>query len=130
MQRPVSRIVATALWAVLLACNSKSATNPHVLASMEFTTLYKNRMPWKVEGVAAGTDCAVLLVRAESTLTDNNVEAIQYGAPEYGSYEGGIRQFAETHGFRAVAYRDARNTIWTFGATTQKEARALSPCEK
>jgi hypothetical protein len=122
------RILGIALSLALFACDSNPENRLYVIASEELTMRY-TRTPVEIRATAAGGDCLVLLVQSKTPLNDNTVEALHYGSPDYKGYPGGVRQFAIDHEFRGVAYRDAHGTLWTFGSTSEKEAREVHQCD-
>ncbi len=109
----------------LYACEFNPRTERLVHAARQFTALYAKH---DVHAAAAGDDCLVLLIRAETRLGDAAVESIYYGTGEIAGYSGGVRQFLEDHGFRAVVYTDSDRGLWTYGSVTSDEARSLRPC--
>ncbi|HEX7828267.1 MAG TPA: hypothetical protein VF787_01365 [Thermoanaerobaculia bacterium] len=122
------RLLAMTLLTLFLACDADPVAEAHIKASDELTERYRQFPKWSIRSYAAGNDCQVLLVQTGQALTDNIVEAFQYGSPKYKVYEGGIQKFAADRRFRAVTYRDVNERLWTYGATTEKEARSLEPC--
>lgn len=121
----MKRFSAISVLLVLCTCELNPRTEPLVDAARRFSALYAKH---DVHAAAAGDDCLVLLIRAETRLGDASVESIYYGTGEIAGYGGGVRQFLEDHGFRAVVYRDSEHGLWTYGSVTSDEARSLRPC--
>jgi hypothetical protein len=105
----------------LYACEFNPRAEKLVEAARQFTELHAKE---DFHGFAAGDDCRVLLVRAEARLGDAAVESIYYGTGD----SGGVQQFLEDHGFRAVVYTDPDRGRWTYGSITTEEAQSLRPC--
>lgn len=106
----------------LIACNAP--VRREAVAADQFTHQHREH---KLQAVAAGTDCRVLLIVTETQFDDDLVESIHYGTGGYDAFHG-AEQFARDRGFRAVVYRDPKGGLWTYGATTRDEARSLPPC--
>jgi hypothetical protein len=115
-------LLRSALVVALVACNA--GRGPHETAAALLTREHREE---KLRASAAGSDCRVLLVEIETESDDDLVESIHYGTGQYGAF-GGVEQFAQDRGFRAVIYRDAAGAVWTYGATTREEARSIPPC--
>ena len=116
--------VAGVLFA-LLACDFDPRADRLAHAARECTELYAAH---DLRASAAGDDCLVLLVHAETRLSDTAVESIHYGTGDGAGYAGGLRQVLEDRGVRAVVYEDADRGLWTFGSITDDEAHSLKPC--
>ena len=116
---------------VFLHCAADRPDNVWVAKAREFGSYA--HMPQmaslSLAASAAGADCQILFIRARVPLRDATVEAIHYGAGDYTVYEGGVQQFARDRQFRAVAYTDLSNNLWTYGATTRVEAASLEICQ-
>ena len=109
----------------LCACDFNPKADRSAEAARQLTELYEAR---ELRANAAGDDCLVLLILAEGRLDDAAVESIHYGTGGGAGYDGGVRQFLEDRGFRAVVYRDANRGEWLYGATTRAEAQSLNTC--
>lgn len=118
----MNHLMAFTALLLLAACEP----HPNTKAAAVWTQHYPQQ---PLEAHAAGSDCAVLLIEAETRLDDGLVESIHYGISPYDAYEDGAQQFAIDQKFRAVVYRDAAGTLWTYGAIAREEARSLSPCD-
>lgn len=131
--RPIGRIALVTMLAVMTACKSNShpeAEQRQVSAANALTKVYTNSAlaQWKVRGTAAGKDCGVLFVATSIIMEDALVDALHYGAGAYDIYPGGVNTFSREAKFRGVAYRDATQKVWTYGAVTPEEAAQLTPC--
>ncbi len=122
----MSRFPFIGLLVTLAACYFNPAVQQPIEAARKLDEKWKSH-PFRVE--AAGNDCLVLLVRAESALDDAAVESIQYGT-DFTAYAGGIQQFVEDHRFRAAVYKDSNGGLWTYGSITREEARSMPTCRK
>lgn len=109
----------------LMACNLNPGAKGSVAAAHAVPRHYANQ---GLRADAAGDDCTVLLIRTKTGFDNAMVESIHYGIGEAGAYPGGIQQYAEAKGFRAVVYRDAAGDLWTYGSTTLDEARTMPTC--
>jgi hypothetical protein len=109
----------------LYSCDFNPRTEKLVHAARQFTKLYATR---ELHASAAGDDCLILLIRADARLGDASVESIHYGTGDTAGYSGGVQQFLENHGFRAVVYTDPDRGRWTYGSITSDEAQSLRPC--
>lgn len=109
---------------------SVTGSDVRVASADQFTQRYaQSRLSgWNVRASAAGTDCAVLFVRANIILEDSMIEAMHYGAGAYDIYDGGVQHFYRQRAFRGVAYKDSSGRVWTYGAVDETEAEALTPC--
>lgn len=125
-----------ALVTLLAMAACKSNTRPaaererQISAANAFTKVYSSSAlsQWKIRGTAAGKDCGVLFVATSMIMEDALVDALHYGAGAYDIYPGGVKNFSREAAFRGVAYRDATEKVWTFGAVTPEEAAQLVPC--
>jgi hypothetical protein len=122
------------LW--MASCTSEADPRPlqkdaRITEARLFTTRYAQSplSGWDVRGAASGSDCGVLLVDVAVILDDTMVEALHYGAGTYEVYEGGVQGFYRDRAFRGVAYRDSSGRIWTYGAVSPSETKALQPCQ-
>lgn len=120
----MQRFMTTSLLIALFACNGHSATKEAIAAANLLTRHYEKQ---KLQASVAGDDCQVLVIRAKTRLDDRAVESMHYGVGEYAKY-GGMEQFADERGFRAVVYRDDQGEIWTYGSITRDEARSMPRC--
>ena len=118
----MTRLLAFTLVLALANCMSDPATQTHVHAADVLT----KRSADHFKAYAAGDDCMVLLIRADTALDDPAVETMHYGAGD--AADGGLRRFAENHQFRAVAYEDAAERLWTYGSITRMEAQSMAAC--
>ena len=118
----------------VMACKSNSRPpaeqQRRISAASAFTKVYANSAlsQWNVRGTAAGKDCGVLFVSTSIIMEDALVDALHYGAGAYDIYPGGVKSFSRERAFRGVAYRDATEKVWTYGAITPEEAAQLAPC--
>lgn len=118
----------------VMACKSNSRPpaeqQRRISAASAFTKVYANSAlaQWNVRGTAAGKDCGVLFVATSIIMEDALVDALHYGAGAYDIYPGGVKNFSREASFRGVAYRDATDKVWTYGAVTPEEAAQLAPC--
>jgi hypothetical protein len=117
-------LAGLALLFAILGCNSDRADDAASAAAKAFT---RQHAAHKLHASVAGSDCHVLLISTEIAFDDELVESIHYGTGGYGAF-GGVEQLAHDRGFRAVVYRDRQGGLWTYGATTRDEARALPRC--
>jgi len=122
---------------LVIACESRqpvsmTARDSRIAAADLFTRRYEHSRfsGWDIHANAAGGDCHVLLIRASIVLDDSMIEAIHYGAGSYGVVNGGVQQFYRDWWFRGVAYKDASERVWTYGAVTLGEGETLEPCRK
>jgi hypothetical protein len=104
--------------------------DPRIGAARIFTERYAHSRfaRWDIRATAAGSDCAVLLVRTSQVMDDSLVEAIHYGAGAYEIVEGGVQGFSQARAFRGVVYSDPTKRYWTFGVVSESEAEELEPC--
>jgi hypothetical protein len=109
----------------LLACDLNPGAKIPVAAAQIATRQYAQQ---HLRADAAGDDCGVLLIQTKNVFDNALVESIHYGIGEYDAFNGGMQQFAETKGFRAVVYRDATGDLWTYGSITLDEARTMPSC--
>jgi len=118
----------------LMACKSDSRPaaeeQRRISEATVFTQVYSRSAlaQWKVRATAAGKDCGVLYVATSIIMEDALVDALHYGAGAYDIYPGGVKSFSRERAFRGVAYRDATEKVWTYGAITPEEAAQLAPC--
>jgi hypothetical protein len=115
-------------------CESRprpSFDNTHVVAATVFTQRYAHSRfaGWNVRASARGRDCDVLLVETDMVMEDSMVEAMHYGAGEYGVVEGGVQRFYRDRSFRGVAYKDSSGRIWAYGDVTARDAATLPRCD-
>jgi len=104
-----------AMLVLTVACHAPTASREAAEAAESFARNHQLQVS------VAGSDCRVLLISSETAFDDDRVESIHYETD-------GAEQFAHDHGFRAVIYRDSTDNYWTYGATTQDEARSLPHC--
>ena len=116
---------ACSLLLLLSACQFNPKAEAPVKAAREFNELFATQ---RLHANAAGDDCLVLLVGTNAHLDDTAVESLHYGAGNPPAYKGGVRQFTEDRGFRAVVYRDTDRALWTYGAITRDEAQVIRTC--
>ena len=121
----MNRLPALGILIFLSACEVRPAAEGTVTAAY---TLGQHYATQRLQIHAAGDDCLILLIRTKTALDNATVESIHYGTGEHNAYDGGIRQFAEDRGFRAVAYKDADGGLWTYGAITRDEAKSMPIC--
>ena len=121
----MKRLPVAGVLLALLACDFDPRADRSVHAALECTELYAEH---DLRASAAGDDCLVLLMQAETRLSDATVESIQYGTGDVAGYDGGVQQFLEDRRFRAVVYEDADGGLWTFGSITDDEAHSLKAC--
>jgi len=121
----MNRLPALGILILLLACEIHPAAERPVAAAHTLGQRYATQ---KLQIHAAGDDCLILLIRTKTALDNTTVESIHYGTGEHRAYDGGIQQFAEDRGFRAVAYKDAEGGLWTYGAITRDEAKSMPIC--
>lgn len=130
----------SAIFLVLIATITVTGCEAHppiaananrITAAATFTKDYEQSRlrNWKIRASAAGTGCDVLFVETGIILEDSMIEALHYGAGDYEIYPGGIQQFFGDRGFRGVAYKDASDHIWTYGAINEGEAQTIHPCK-
>ncbi|HWW61542.1 MAG TPA: hypothetical protein VN181_09255 [Thermoanaerobaculia bacterium] len=124
------------LFVMLIACERTHPAFParsdaHVTAAAQFTKRYASSplAAWNVHGIAAGADCAILLVETPMILEDSMVEALHYGEGAYGVYDGGVRGFYERNRFRGVAYKDASGRVWVYGSLNASDTAMLPRCQ-
>jgi hypothetical protein len=125
---------------LVLGCESNQSTasgaptprDIRIAAADAFTGRYAHSRlsGWDIRASAAGVDCDVLFVRTSIILEDSLIEAMHYGAGAYDVYTGGVQQFCRDRTFRGVAYKDASEKVWTYGAVTIGEGESLQPCRK
>jgi len=115
--------MTSALVLALIACDAQPVSREETAAA----ALTQAHREHKLQAIAAGRDCGVLLIAIETQFDDDLVESIHYGTGDYGAL-GGVEEFARNRGFRAVVYRDPSGGLWTYGATTRDEARSLPRC--
>ena len=111
--------------------NPPAAThNGYVAAAIRLTDIYASSRvsKWMFHAHAAGADCDVLIIETPMILGDSIVDAIHYGAGDYGVIEGGVYRFSRDRAFRGTAYKDRSGRYWTFGHLTPAEAAALDRC--
>ena len=144
MSRTAARSIAIILGMLLLTavitCESNRMKSPRkpsssdgrIAAANAFTRRYaQSRFSgWNIRADAAGTDCDVLLVRTSIVLEESMIEAMHYGAGAYDIYDGGVQHFCREQTFRGVAYKDASDRVWTYGAVSVAEAEGMTACRK
>lgn len=125
----MSRIIL-AILICCIACRSNPEHDKRIAAAKLLTMRYEQSRfsAWKLRARAAGADCRVLLVQTGNVLDDSLVEAMHYGGTDYRMVDGGVHQFYRERTFRAVAYRDAAERVWTFGGLSPMEGESLQPC--
>ena len=125
----MTRIALVVLFC-FIACHSNPEHDKRIAAAKQLTKRYEHSRfsAWKLRARAAGADCDVLFVQTANVLDDSLVEAMHYGGNDYQMVEGGVRQFSHDRKFRGVAYQDASERIWTYGAVTPTEGESLEPC--
>jgi len=121
----MQRFARSALVLALLACPAERTGDAAAVAAAASFTL--KHATHKLHATVAGSDCRVLLISIETPADRQLVESIHYGTGGYEEF-GGVEEFAHGHEFRAVVYRDAGGSLWTYGATTRDEARSLPRC--
>ena len=109
----------------LLGCDLNPGAKGSVAAAQIATRQYAEQY---LRADAAGDDCRILLIQTKKGFDNALVESIHYGIGEHDTFHGGIQQFAEAKGFRAVVYRDAAGDLWTYGSITLEEARTMRRC--
>jgi hypothetical protein len=132
------KLVSLLLLLSVLACESNQPASPgistprdtRIAAAHAFTGRYAHSRlsGWDIRASAAGADCDVLFVRTSIILEDSMIEAMHYGAGAYDVYTGGVQQFCRDRTFRGVAYKDASEKVWTYGAVTIGEGESLELC--
>ncbi len=123
-------IVALALLALACAGPRPTGNAAHTGAAMRFTRQYAHSRlsDWKIRATAAGDRCDVLLIETSIMLEDSMVDALHYGAGEYGVYTGGIQRFSTEHEFRSVVYKDSTAHVWIYGDISAAGAQKLKRC--
>jgi hypothetical protein len=116
--------VRSALVLALLSCTAERAGEAEAAAAQSFTRQYDKH---KLHASVAGSDCRVLLITSETALDKDLIESMHYGTDGYSAF-GGVEQLSRDRGFRAVVYGDPNGGLWTYGATTQDEARTIPRC--
>jgi hypothetical protein len=122
--------IALILLFCFIACRSNPEHDQRIAAAKLLTKRYEQSRfaGWKLRARAAGADCDVLLVQTRNVLDDSLVEAMHYGGTDYQMVDGGVHQFHKDRAFRAVAYQDAAERVWTYGRITPAEGDSLEPC--
>lgn len=122
--------IALVLLFCLIACHSNPQHDKRIAAAKQLTKRYEHSRfsAWKLRARAAGTDCDVLFVQTANVLDDSLVEAMHYGGTDFQMVDGGVHQFYRERAFRAVAYRDVAERVWTYGGLTTIEGESLEPC--
>jgi hypothetical protein len=141
-----SRSVALGLLVLVASCDPARTAGPaaSVAASTQQTTAERVRVDaanlftsryaksrlseWKIRGQAAGPRCSVLVVQMSVIMEDSMIEAMHYGTGAYDVVDGGVQRFYRERNFRGVAYKDASDRIWTYGAVSDEEAGKLVEC--
>ena len=114
----MKRLPHIAVLIAMFACDFNPAAEAPVNAA---STLAKRYEQQKLNIHAAGHDCRILVVQANTPLDRATVESLHYRTD-------GIQQSAEDEKFRAVVYRDEAGGMWTYGATTLEEAKEMRLC--
>ncbi|MGN6186587.1 MAG: hypothetical protein ACTHQM_23365 [Thermoanaerobaculia bacterium] len=112
---------------ILAACRPDTPESLRIDAARQFVRECKrNGSPrWSFRAHAMGDTCDVLVVESLVPLDQRMVDRVHYAAPG----RSGVQTFLDDHRFRAAAYTDPKNGLWTFGAITREEARSLKPCD-
>jgi hypothetical protein len=113
------------VFVALLGCDLNPGAKIPVAAAQTATQQYAKQ---NLRADAAGDDCRILLIQTKKGFDNALVESIHYGIGEYDAHYGGMQQFAEAKGFRAVVYRDTAGDLWTYGSVTLDEARTMHTC--
>jgi hypothetical protein len=142
-----SRSLALGLFVLVVACDPARTAGPaasvpastrrstaeqvRIDAANLFTRRYaKSRLSeWKIRAQAAGPRCSVLVVQMSVIMEDSMIEAMHYGTGAYDVVDGGAQRFYRERNFRGVAYKDASDRIWTYGAVSDEEAGKLVECK-
>jgi hypothetical protein len=122
--------IMSILLCFVIACTSNPEHEQRIDAANRLTKMYAHSRfsAWELRARAAGTNCDVLFVQTANVLDDSLVEAMHYGGTDYQMVEGGIEKFHRERAFRAVAYQDAAERVWTYGPLTVIEGESLQPC--
>ena len=107
------------------------SSDGRIAAATRSPGVMRNRAsPLDIHADAAGTDFDVLFVRPPSFLEESMIEAMHYGAGTYDIYDGGVQHFCREQTFRGVAYKDASDRVWTYGAVSVPETEGMTACRK
>lgn len=98
-------------------------------AAANFTKRYSQShfAEWHVRARPAGSDCTILLIDTGVLMTDERIDAVEFGVNASEIVEGGAHGLAHDAKFRAVVYRDSGDKIWVRDGAVPNPS-AVTPC--